>query len=88
MLDVSRRNFILKASSVFVAATVLKSPLFLRDTPLDSGLYRIAPIDGVEYSDGFLELCESRSFSSAQDALMSIRNEDLEFKIVKKNISG
>jgi hypothetical protein len=47
------------------------------------GIYRIAPIPGRGYSEGFLRMCRERRFSSASDAMMGVRNEDLEFLIIR-----
>jgi len=45
--------------------------------------FRIFPLPGKNYNKGFLKICSERRFHSAEEAIMSVRDEEVEYKIVK-----
>jgi len=49
------------------------------------GTVRIAPLAGQDYSPAFLRFCERAQFRSAEHALRSVRNANVEFQILLEN---
>lgn len=71
----------------FLGVTILASTgTFIASSPiltfLNRGKYRIQPITGKKYSPSFLKLCERARFSTAQEAIKSIRDRITEFEVV------
>lgn len=77
----TRRRFV--SCTALVSASILLSGRALVGNASQGATYRIQPLPDRSYSQGFLDMCSERLFSSPQDAVMSVRDEETEFLVIK-----
>lgn len=75
----TRREFLRRIT----ATVVLGGGASLLIAATAQGQYRIAPLPGYKYGPGFARICRRR-FNSADEAVLSIRNETVEFLVVRE----
>jgi len=84
MKEITRRKFFSKAGIVLAGAGLAGGlPVLAANLPGFSGPYRIAPLPDRKYSKSFLQRCERSRFSSVEEAVLSIRDEGVEFLVVR-----
>jgi|GEM_PF-1688456 len=78
----SRREFIVKGSVCITAAGVVAIVPNSLQKKFTSRQFLIVPLAGHTYSEGFKHFVEKARFDSPQEAVASVRNSKIPFRVM------